>query len=181
MDYHVPGDLSDDLLDRILKIHSFLTQTAFGKRSKPGFTEAVTRIINDKGLTVDPAKINGCPLDFVIGKHLTTAEISSIAKEIGLVFPARSRRATTLQPEAPTSVSGNTIKLRITYKSLLFLISFYTDMAQMIKETDYTTARGLIACLNSAKQPNIIKADLADNPDIHTLSIIHLKQAPRDE
>ncbi|EED11912.1 hypothetical protein TSTA_110910 [Talaromyces stipitatus ATCC 10500] len=202
-------DITEETLERILRLHSFLILPAFQKRSKPGFTEALTAILTRRGLAVDPEKLNGCefygPLDWVTGQHLTSFEIKDIARIINFPLPAQRKRPETAAqavPEVPTQAGTKTegttviesttlsstltpitmseptpvpgwitsifqtnIQPHISYsktqykRDVVYILTLLrriseeqqTQFAGLIRETDYTQARALAACMDTAK------------------------------
>jgi hypothetical protein len=96
--------ISDDVLERILELHSFLLK-GFEKQSRPEFTEALEDILETRQFRVKPDQLNSCgyygPSGWVTGPHLTTAEIKYITDKINFSLPSRRRKQSRV-PEATT-------------------------------------------------------------------------------
>lgn len=59
--------ISDEILDQILQLHSFLTLKGFEKRARPGLIQAWQDVLTDHQLTIKNNQLNECgyygPLD----------------------------------------------------------------------------------------------------------------------
>lgn len=95
--------MDDQILDRILQLHSFLSLKPFQKRARPGFLQALQDVLTNHQLQVQNYQLNDCgyygPTDWVVAQHLTTEESKRVAEHIGFSLPPRKKK-TRSEPQA---------------------------------------------------------------------------------